>query len=64
MMLRLIVTHSRRTIPMISLTLTEKDWDDVIDALNTISWKYDDTNCDKISENLTTQLTQHLEAKV
>ena len=36
----------------------------VIDALNTISWKYDDTNCDKISEDLTTQLTQHLEAKV
>jgi len=49
---------------MISLTLTEKDWDEVIDALNTISWKYDDTNCDKISEDLTTQLTQHLEAKV
>ena len=42
---------------MISLTLTEKDWDEVIDALNTISWKYDDTNCDKISENLTTQLS-------
>ena len=49
---------------MISLTLTEKDWDEVIDALNTISCKYDDTNCDKISEDLTTQLTQHLEAKV
>ena len=46
---------------MITLTLSEKDWDDVIDALNTISWKYDDTNCDKISDNLTTQLAQHLE---
>ena len=49
---------------MISLTLTEKDWDDVLDALNTISYKYDDNNCDKISENLTTQLAQHLEVKV
>ena len=47
---------------MITLTLSEKDWDDVIDALNTISWKYDDTNCERLSENLTNQLEYHLEA--
>ena len=35
---------------MISLTLTEKDWDEVIDALKTISYKYDDNNCDKLAE--------------
>ena len=49
---------------MISLTLTEKDWDDVIDALNTISYKYDDTNCERLSEDLTNQLEYQLEVNV
>tara|TARA_Y100000356_G_C11094046_1_gene200785 strand:- start:297 stop:446 length:150 start_codon:yes stop_codon:yes gene_type:complete len=48
---------------MISLTLTEKDWDEVIDALKTISYKYDDNNCDKLAENLTNQLEYQLEVK-
>ena len=48
---------------MISLTLTEKDWDEVIDALKTISYKYDDNNCDKLAENLNAQLTYLLEVK-
>ena len=48
---------------MITLTLTEKDWTEVIDALNTIAWKYDDNNCDKLAENLTNQLEYQLEVK-
>ena len=48
---------------MISLTLTEKDWDEVIDGLNIISYKYDDNNCDKLAENLTNQLEYQLEVK-
>ena len=46
---------------MITLTLTEKDWTEVIDALNTIAWKYDDNNCDKLAEDLNTQLQYLLE---
>ena len=48
---------------MISLTLTEKDWDDVLDALNTISYKYDDNNCERLAEDLAIQLEYHLEVK-
>ena len=48
---------------MITLTLTEKDWTEVIDALNTIAWKYDDNNCDKLAEDLNAQLTHQLEVK-
>ena len=47
---------------MITLTLTEKNWTEVIDALNTISWKYDDNNCDKLAEDLNAQLAHQLEA--
>ena len=48
---------------MITLTLSKEDWGEVIDALNTIAWKYDDNNCDKLAEDLNTQLEYVLEAK-
>jgi hypothetical protein len=48
---------------MITLTLTEKNWTEVIDALNTIAWKYDDNNCDKLAEDLNAQLAHQLEVK-
>ena len=49
-----IITHNR--LNPVSLILTVKEWEDVIDALNTISYKYDDNNCRRLSVDLSNQL--------